>query len=148
MATATWYGNSVTGQYSSTSARRVDWVSDTVKVALCTSSYTPNQDTHTFFNDITNELTTGGGYTAGGAALANKTVTYDSTSNETRLDADDVQWTSATFTCRYAVIYKDTGSGATSPLFGWVDFGGNESIASGIFVIQWDSTGILKLAAA
>lgn len=50
------------------------WASDTIKVALLTSSYTPNYDTHDFFDDITNEVT-GTGYTAGGATLGSKTVT-------------------------------------------------------------------------
>lgn len=51
MATAKWYGNAHAGQYSATAARRVDWVTDTIKAALCTSSYTPNQDTHTWRTD-------------------------------------------------------------------------------------------------
>src|SRR4051812_1043400 len=120
--TAKGYGNGVLGQYSATAARRVDWVFDTIKVALCTSPYTPDQDAHDFFNDITNEVS-GAGYTAGGAALASKTTAYDLTTNETRLDAADVSWSSASFTARYAIVYKDTGTAATSPLLGYVDFG-------------------------
>jgi hypothetical protein len=27
----------------------INWASDTIKVALLTSTYTPNQDTHEFF---------------------------------------------------------------------------------------------------
>ena len=52
-----------------------DWDTDTIKVMLTTSLYTPDQDTHDFKNDVTNEVT-GTGYTAGGQALTNKTVTY------------------------------------------------------------------------
>lgn len=55
--------------------KEVDFDTDTVKVALCTSAYTPAPDTHDYFNDITNEVA-GTGYTAGGATLASKTVTY------------------------------------------------------------------------
>ena len=43
----------------------IDLDTDTIKIALCTSSYTPNIDTHDFFDDITNELSTASGYTAG-----------------------------------------------------------------------------------
>lgn len=149
MATAKWYGQALLGQYSTTAARRVDWVTDSVKVGLTTSSYTPNQDTHVFYSDITNELTTTGGYTAGGVALGTKTSTYDATSNELRLDAADTSWTSATFTAAFAFIYVDTaGAGTTDPLLGWVDFGGNQTVTSGTFTIQWDATGVLKITAA
>src|SRR4051794_28823003 len=112
--TALWYGNGLLGQYSSTAARRVDWDADTIKCALVTSSYTPNQDTDDFWNDVnTNEVASGGGYTTGGVALVTSAPVYDAASNTLRLDAADATWTSATFTCRYAVVYKDTGSAAT-----------------------------------
>jgi hypothetical protein len=90
MATAAVYGNHLLGQYSATAARRVDWVTDTIKCTLHTATYAPNQDTHTFASDLTNELATGGGYTAGGVTLASKTTAYDSATNQTRLDAADV----------------------------------------------------------
>lgn len=52
----------------------IDLDTDTLKMALTTSSYTPAPNTHDFFDDITNEVT-GTGYTAGGASLASKTLT-------------------------------------------------------------------------
>jgi hypothetical protein len=116
-------------------------------VALTTSAYTPAQDTHNFFDDVTNEIT-GTGYTAGGVTLAGKTTAYDATSNETRLDANDASWTTASFTARRAVVYKDTGTASTSPLLGYVDFGGDQTVSSGTFTIQWDATGVLKITAA
>lgn len=123
-------------------------MTDTIKVALCTSSYAPNQDTHTFFSDVTNELSTAGGYTAGGQALGTKSVSYDSASNETRLIAADPSWTSATFACQYAVIYKDTGAAGTSPLLGYVDLGA-QSVTAGTFTLDLDQTaGALKITAA
>jgi hypothetical protein len=69
----------------------VDLDTDTIKVMLVTSSYTPNQDTHDFKDDVTNEVA-GAGYAAGGATLANETVTADNTDNEGVVDADDVSW--------------------------------------------------------
>jgi hypothetical protein len=146
--TAAWYGNALLGQFSTTAARRVDWATDTIKTSLHTSSYTPNQDTDDFFNDATNEIT-GTGYTAGGVTLGGKTTAYDSASNEARLDANDAQWTSASFTARIAVTYSDTaGANTTDPVMGYVNFGGDETVASGTFTIQWDATGVLKITAA
>src|SRR5438477_2232621 len=106
--TAKWYTNGP--KHCVTDAV---WTTDTIKTMLCTSSYTPDQDAHEFKSSVTNEIS-GTGYTAGGATLASKTVTADSSTNETRLDAADVSWTVATFTARYAVVYKSTGTDSTS----------------------------------
>jgi|SRR3954466_6729611 hypothetical protein len=146
MATAAVYGNHLLGQYSATAARRVDWVTDTIKCTLHTATYAPNQDTHTFASDLTNELATGGGYTAGGVTLASKTTAYDSATNQTRLDAADVSWAGMSNTFRYAVVWKDTGTAATSPLIGFVDLGAT-TITGTTFSIQWDPTGVVVLTA-
>ena len=137
------------GLVSTTAARRVDWTGDTIKVALATSSYTPDQDAHDFYDDLTNEVANGSGYTTGGATLGSKSTSYDSASNETRLIAAASSWTTASFTARYAVVYKDTGVAGTSPLLGYVDFGGDETVSSGTFTITWDATsGVLKITAS
>lgn len=125
--------------------KEIDWDTDTVKVALCTSTYTPNQDTHDYFNDITNEVT-GTGYTAGGATLASKTVNYTAGTNTTAFDAADVSWTTSTITARYAIIYVDTaGAASTDPLIGYVDFGADVSSTAGTFQITWDAAGIFTI---
>lgn len=146
--TAFWYGLALRDQWGATAADRIDWVTDTIKTALTTSSYTPAQDTHDYFNDVTNEIT-GTGYTAGGVTLGSKTLTYDTATNETRLDAADASWTTASFTARLAVTYKDSaGASSTDHLMGYVDFGGDETVSSGTFTITWDATGVLKVTAA
>lgn len=122
----------------------IDLDTDTIKVALVTSSYTPDQDVHEDFADVTNEVS-GTGYTAGGAALASKAVSIDDTDNEGVFDAADVTWASSTITARGAVIYKDTGTPATSLLVCYLDFGSDQSSSSGDFTIQWNSEGILNL---
>ena len=122
----------------------IDLDTDTIKVALVTSSYTPDQDNHDYFDDITNEVT-GTGYTAGGATLTNKSVTQDNTDNEGVFDADDVTWSNSTITARGAVLYKDTGTASTSPLICYFDFGEDKSSANGNFTIQWNSEGIINL---
>jgi hypothetical protein len=147
--TAKWYGVPIKNMFSG--ANVVDWDTDTIKCALATSSYTPDQDTHDFFNDITNELTTENGYTAGGVTLTCSAPSYDTATNEMRLDATDAEWTAtgSGITARYAIVYKSTGSAATSPLLGYVDFGANNTAAAGAkFVIVWDSTGVLKITAS
>jgi hypothetical protein len=117
--------------------------SDTIKVMLTTSAYTPDQDAHEFVSSVTNEVS-GTGYTAGGEALAGKAATQDNTDNEGVWDANDVTWASSTITARKAVIYKDTGNPATSPLIACIDFGSDKTSSGGNFVIQWNSEGILN----
>lgn len=140
--TANWFGNGPKNCVNGT----VDFDTDTIKVAL-TDGYTPNQDTHEFFDDISGEVT-GTGYTAGGETLASKSVTYDTGTNETRLDAADTTWSTSTITADHAVIYMDTGSAATSPLLGYVNFDGDQTSSSGDFTITWASTGVLKITAS
>lgn len=124
---------------------RVDWDGDTIKVALVTSSYTPNFDTHNFFDDVTNEVT-GTGYTAGGATLASVTITLDTTNDRVDVDAADTSWPTSTITARGAVIYKSTGTASTSPLIAYLDFTTDQVSSAGTFLITWNASGILRLA--
>jgi len=129
--------------------KEVDWDSDTIKVALLTSSYTPNQDTHDYYDDVSGNEVSGTGYTAGGQTLGSKTVTYDSGTNVIVLDAADTTWSSSTITARYAVIYDDSGAtAATKALIGYVDFSSDQSSTNGNFTITWDATGIVRITVA
>lgn len=141
---AKWFGKCLLDQFGSAP---INWTSDTIKVALCTNAYTPNQDTHEFFSDVTNEVS-GTGYSAGGAALTTKAKTYTGATNVIMLDADDAVWTTATLTARYAVIYKSTGTAGTSPIMGYVDFGADVSSTAASFTIVWDAAGIFTITPA
>lgn len=124
--------------------KSIDHTNDTIKVALCTSSYTPNIDSHSFFSSITNEVS-GGGYTSGGSTLSSKATSQDNTDNEGVFDAADISISSSTITARYAIIYKDTGVAGTSPLICYIDFGENKSSSAGTFGITWNSEGIINV---
>jgi hypothetical protein len=139
--TAFWYGNAMVKALN----KEIDWDTDNIKVALLTSAYVPNQDTHTYFSDVTNEAV-GTGYTAGGQGLASKTITYTGATNVIALDAADVTWGSSTITARYGIIYDDTPATAvTKPLLAYVDFGVDQSSTNGNFTLTWDANGILKI---
>jgi len=129
--------------------KEVDWDSDTIKVALLSSSYTPNQDTHDYYDDVSTYEVSGTGYTAGGQTLGSKTITYDAATNVIILDAADTTWTSSTITARYAVVYDDSGAtAAAKALIGYVDFSSDQSSTSGNFTITWDATGIVRITVA
>ena len=144
MATTKTYGSLIAKAFN----KEVDWDSDTIKVALLTSSYTPNQDTHDYYDDVSAYQVSGTGYTSGGATLASKTNAYTNATNVTTFDAADVSWTTSTITARYAVIYDDTpATAATKPLIGYVDFGSDQSSSAGTFSIVWDAAGIFTTTA-
>ena len=123
----------------------IDLDNDTIKVALCTSDYTPDIDNHDYFDDITDELS-GGGYTAGGKTLSNVSLSIDTANDKVKFDADDVTWTDLTATnVRYAIIYKDTGTASTSPLIAYVDFGEDKTFSNADLKITWSANGIFTV---
>ena len=135
--TAKWYGKLLNTLWTG----GVNFTSDTIKGALVTSSYTFDQDAHDYFDDITNEVT-GTGYTAGGATLASKTLIYTAGTNTIALDAANPAWTTSTITARGLVVYKDSGTAATSPLIGFIDFGVDFISAAGTLTVEFDASGI------
>lgn len=129
----------------------IDWVADTIKVSLHTSSYVPDQDAHDFRNDLSNELASSGNYTTGGATLQNASRGYTSGTNVQKLDADDTTWTALTPSAafRYGVIYKARGGASSADeLIAYIDFGANQDSGGSDFVIQWNTNGIITLTAA
>jgi hypothetical protein len=143
--TALQYGNALLKAFN----KEVDWDSDTIKVALLTSSYTPSQDTHDYFDDVVASEVSGPGYTAGGAVLTGKSMAYDPATNKTKLTGATVQWPASTLTARYGVVYDaSAATDATRPLLGYVDFGTNQSTSNTTFEIVWNAAGILEFTTA
>jgi hypothetical protein len=106
---------------------------DTFKVALVTSSYTPDKDTHEHFDDVTNEVS-GTGYTAGGETVTG-TLTLDTANDKLTLEFASTSWTSATITARGAVYYSSTGTASTSTLIAYNDFGSDVAVTSGTLAL-------------
>jgi len=123
--------------------KEVDMEADTIKCALLSSSHSFNADNNTWSDISANEIS-GTGYTAGGASLANKSVTQDNTNDKAKFDADNVTWSNATITAHYAVLYDDTLT--NDDLIACFDFGSDKSSSSGNFTIEWDSNGIIELS--
>lgn len=122
----------------------IDLDTDTIKIMLVTSAYTPDIDAHTKRSDITNEVV-GTGYTAGGATLASKTVTANNTTDKGVFDAADVVWTTSTITARGAVLYKSRGGAASADeLICYLDFTTDQISSSGDFNITFGATGIIN----
>src|SRR5262245_62813311 len=103
-----------------------------------------DQDLPENWTDVSASEATGTGYTAGGAVVANRSVTLDLPSNETRLMGDPVQWPNSTITARGAVIYATSGA---KPVLGYVDFVTDRASENGLFRIEWPATGVLRTRA-
>lgn len=90
----------------------VSWSSDNIKTVLVDAAdYTVNLTTHEFLSDVAS-----GGRVATSGNLASKTTTAGVA------DAADVVFSAVTGDQSEAlVIYKDTGSAATSPLIAYID---------------------------
>lgn len=120
-----------------------DFDAHTFKVALTNSA--PNVATHTGLADIT-DLTTGGGYTAGGAAT---TITTSRSGGTAKAAGTDVTWTASGGSIgpfRYAVLYND--SSPSDSLIAYWDYGTSLTVTSGnSFTVDFDaSAGIFTIA--
>lgn len=139
------YGNAIKAAFN----KEIDWDSDTIKVMLLSAAYTPNQDSHDYLDDVVASEVTGTGYTAGGAALASKTATYDAATNTVKFDAADVTWAGSTITARYAVVYDDAGAtNAQKALIAYFDFGTDKASSAGDFVVRFSADGVFTATAA
>jgi len=113
----------------------IDLDTDTIKLMLVTSAYTPNIDTHTKRSDITNEVV-GTGYTAGGVTLANKSVSVNNTTDRGVFTADAISIPTATITARGCVLYKSRGGASSADeLIAYGDFGADITSTNGTFAI-------------
>lgn len=144
MATAKIYGP-VIGQLLSGA---VNWQGGTVKAMLLASTYTPNQDTHEFLDDIDTHQVAGAGYTAGGITVTGKTSSYAPVANIHSISCNDLVLSAATLTFRYMVFYVSTGSAATSPLVCYIDFAAGQSIAAQNVTFVVPVTGLAQFTVA
>lgn len=120
---------------------------DSLKILL--SNTAPNVSTHAVRADAT-ELSTGGGYTSGGNAVA--TTSYSQTSGTGKLAVTgDTTFTASGGSIgpfRYAILYNDTPTSPVDPLIAYWDYGSSITLASGeTFTVDLDNTnGIFTIA--
>lgn len=65
--------NLYTNAFDQAFAGNINWASDSIKIGLLTSSYTPNLTSHVHWSDVVANEISGTGYSAGGVALGTKT---------------------------------------------------------------------------
>lgn len=129
----------------------IDLDTDTIKVMLVTSSYTPNAD-HDFVDDISGNELSGTGYTAGFGnsgrkTLSNKSVTQDDATDKGVFDnTADLTWSSINAgTAAYAVLIKEITSDAASIPICWLELSPNVTTNGGDLTVAFNTSGIINL---
>lgn len=111
---------------------QINWMTDTIKVLLVdTGAYTPQTAIHQYLADIP----------ASSRIAGPVTLTSKSTSGGAA-DAADITFTAvAGASIEAIVIYKDTGSEATSPLLAYIDTATGLPITpnGGDIIVTWDN---------
>jgi hypothetical protein len=87
-----------------------DLDNNTFRIILCSDAGNPQLSTLSYYSDITTELATANGYTAGGEALA--TVAWTRSGFTVTFDSDNKTWTAAggNIGAQYAAIYDFTST--------------------------------------
>ena len=112
------------------------WIAETGAWNVALFQTGSNCETQALYSGCTTPAV-GTGYAV--QALAGRSSNYDG--SNAYLDATDSQWTGATFSARYAVVYNTS----TSRIKAVFDFG-TKSVTGGTFTIQWNASGLIKIS--
>lgn len=150
MAANPWaiYGNALEKILDGT----IDLDTDSFRMVLVGTGYTPNQSTNTAWSDISANEISGTGYTANGKAI---TQGVSRSGLAITFDCDDQSWTSSTLSnVAYAVIVRDGDSnGALAagdiPLcYCELEDGGSLSTTNGALAVNINAAGVFTVTAA
>lgn len=132
----------------------LDLDTDSLKVALMKSTYTPSADDN-FMSGISSHecdaTNYAGGFSgAGRKAVASPTVTEDDTNDKGVFDAADPSTYTAlggatNNTLRHIVVWKPVTNDTDSPVLFALDFGADKTTNGGDFTVQWAAGGIATL---
>lgn len=120
-----------------------DFDTDAFKVGVIDNTTPPTAtDTTPTWSDYSGNEVSGGGYTAGGVALAN--ADWTRTGDTSKFDADDAGWTqngTGPTDMYWGILYNDTDG--SDRAVGFIELGGPLSLQDGDVTIQWGAGGIV-----
>jgi hypothetical protein len=111
-----------------------DLIDDTIKIALFNANADLSASTTAY---STNQEVTGTGYTAGGNTLTGATVRSSGTT--AYVSFDNTTWSSASFTCRGALIYNSSKANRSVAV---LNFGSDKIVANGTLTIEFPTNDV------
>jgi hypothetical protein len=111
-----------------------DLIDDTIKIALFNANADLSASTTVY---STNQEVTGTGYTAGGNTLTGATVRSSGTT--AYVSFDNTSWSSASFTCRGALIYNSSKANRSVAV---LNFGSDKIVANGTLTIEFPTNDV------
>jgi hypothetical protein len=111
-----------------------DLIDDTIKIALFNANADLSASTTAY---LTNQEVTGTGYTAGGNTLTGATVRSSGTT--AFVSFDNTTWSSASFTCRGALIYNSSKANRSVAI---LNFGSDKIVANGTLTIEFPNNDV------
>jgi hypothetical protein len=111
-----------------------DLIDDTIKIALFNANADLSASTTVY---STNQEVTGTGYTAGGNTLTGATVRSSGTT--AYVSFDNTTWSSASFTCRGALIYNSSKADRSVAV---LNFGSDKIVANGTLTIEFPNNDV------
>jgi hypothetical protein len=111
-----------------------DLIDDTIKIALFNANADLSASTTAY---STNQEVTGTGYTAGGNTLTGATVRSSGTT--AYVSFDNTSWSSASFTCRGALIYNSSKANRSVAV---LNFGSDKIVANGTLTIEFPTNDV------
>jgi len=118
-----------------------DFATIAMRVALLSDAYVPAKQ-HTTFASISAAEVSGAGYVAGGELLTGVTVSELIGQDAYAIKADDVSWDPSTITARVICIYEDISGDLIASFY----LDADEISNNGLFEIQWNADGVLKVS--
>lgn len=111
-----------------------DLIDDTIKIALFNANADLSASTTAY---STSQEVTGTGYTAGGNTLTGATVRSSGTT--AYVSFDNTTWSSASFTCRGALIYNSSKANRSVAI---LNFGSDKIVANGTLTIEFPNNDV------
>lgn len=141
MATGTfaWYGRAFKSAFN----KLINWETDEIYIALAGTGYAPDPDNHSTWADVvSNEVTGGTAWPAGGWPLDLRSIAYVPASNYIVFKAQDINKPDVTLTgAKYAIIYNRVSSSTVNtskPLIGYITFSETLNPSAGALNIDFD----------
>lgn len=137
------YYSVLLGQWNGLANGVLDLDTDDIRVAITTNTYSPNQDTHDFFDDVTNEVTGSNYPNATNNSLQSPTVARST--NTITFDAADVVWlqhATGFSTGRKFVLRKHNATAGNARLYSVVTADNDVGNVTGDLTLAWNASGI------